>query len=84
MNDKFTATWVSHSSIRDFLNCPRAYYLNNVYKDPATNHKIQIVSPALSLGSSVHEVIESLSNLPTKDRFKESLLICTGLEKNFW
>ena len=74
MNDKFTATWVSHSSIRDFLNCPRAYYLNNVYKDPATNHKIQIVSPALSLGSSVHEVIESLSNLPTKDRFKESLL----------
>jgi len=74
MSDKFSATWVSHSSIKDFLNCPRAYYLNNVYRDPYTNHKIQIISPPLSLGSAVHEVIESLSVLPTEDRFKESLL----------
>lgn len=74
MPDKFTATWLSHSSVSDFLNCPRAYYLKNVYKDPKTNHKIQITSPALALGSSVHEVVESLSLLPTKDRFSESLL----------
>lgn len=71
--DKFTAVWVSHSSIRDFLVCPRAYYLKNVYKDPKTKHKLQIVSPPLSLGQAVHEVIESLSVIPTDQRFVEPL-----------
>ncbi|MBU1200152.1 PD-(D/E)XK nuclease family protein [Patescibacteria group bacterium] len=79
--DKFTATWVSHSSISDFLNCPRAYYLKNVYKDPKTNHKIQIMTPPLALGSAVHEVIESLSTIPTVDRFKEPL---APKFKNVW
>lgn len=74
MPDKFAATWVSHTSMSDFLKCPRAYYLNNVYKDPITRHKIQLVSPALALGQIVHEVIESLSVLPTTDRFKRPLL----------
>lgn len=74
MPDKFSATWVSHSSISDFLKCPRAYYLNNVYRDPRTNHKIQIVSPALSLGQTVHQVLESLSVLPASERFKRSLI----------
>lgn len=72
--DKFTATWVSHSSISLFLKCPRAYYLQNIYRDPKTGHKIQVVAPALSLGSAVHEVIESLSVLPTQTRFSESLI----------
>lgn len=72
--DKFSATWVSHSSISLFLRCPRAYYLQNMYRDPKTGHKIQVVAPALSLGSAVHEVIESLSVLPTQTRFSESLL----------
>jgi len=74
MPDKFAATWVSHSSASDFLKCPRAYYLNNVYRDPKTKHKIQLVSPALALGSAVHEVLESLSGLPTADRLKVSLI----------
>lgn len=74
MPDKFTATWVSHSSMGDFLKCPRAYYLNNVYKSPETGHKIQLMSAPLSLGGAVHEVLESLSVIPTKDRFKESLI----------
>jgi ATP-dependent helicase/DNAse subunit B len=73
-HDKFTATWVSHSSIGDFLKCPRAYYLNNVYKDPKTGHKISITSPAMSLGSAVHTVLESLSTVPTPLRFKDSLI----------
>lgn len=73
--DKFTATWVSHSSIADFLACPRAYYLKNVYKDPKTNHKIQVISPHLALGSAVHEVIESLSTIPAADRFREPLAL---------
>lgn len=74
MLDKYSATWVSHSSISDFLACPRAYYLRNVYKDPLTNHKITITSAPLSLGSVVHEVLESLSTLPVDKRFEESLL----------
>lgn len=72
--DKFKAVWVSHSSMSDFLKCPRLYFLRNVYKDPRTGNKFTIITPPLSLGGVVHEVVESLSVLPTKDRFKESLL----------
>lgn len=72
--DTYSAVWVSHSSSSDFLKCPRLYYLKNVYKDPETNHKIVITSPALALGQTVHEVIESLSELPTDIRFNEPLL----------
>lgn len=74
MQDKFTATWVSHSSISDFLKCPRAYYLNNVYKNPKTGRKISLISPAMTLGSAVHNILESLSVLPAADRFKASLV----------
>lgn len=73
-SDTYTAVWVSHSSISDFLNCPRAYYLKNVYKNPQNGHKMQIVSPPLALGQIVHEVLESLSLLPTDKRFTEPLL----------
>ncbi|MBU1085641.1 MAG: PD-(D/E)XK nuclease family protein [Candidatus Beckwithbacteria bacterium] len=73
--DKYSATWVSHSSISDWLQCPRAYFLKNVYKDPKTNHKISLMSPPLALGSAVHEVIEGLSVLPVDKRFDESLII---------
>jgi ATP-dependent helicase/DNAse subunit B len=73
--DKYSAVWVSHSSISDWLDCPRAYYLKNVYKDPKTGHKISLMSPPLALGSAVHEVIEGLSVLPVKDRFDESLIL---------
>jgi len=73
--DKYTATWVSHTSLSDYLKCPRSYYLKNVYKDPHTGHKLQIMSPALALGSAVHEVVENLSVIPTVDRFRESLIL---------
>jgi hypothetical protein len=73
--DKYSAVWLSYSSINDYLNCPRAYYLKNIYRDPASGNKIQIVNPALSLGSAVHEVIEQLSNLPLKERFKEPFTV---------
>ena len=72
--DKFTAVWISHTSISDFLRCPRAYFLKNIYKDPKTNHKIKLMSPALALGQSVHEVLESLSNIPAATRFSEPLM----------
>lgn len=74
MPDKYTAVWVSHTSISDFLQCPRAYYLKNVYKDPSTRHKVQLMSPPLALGQVVHTVLESLSVLPGAERFKESLI----------
>ena len=72
--DKYSAVWVSHSSINDYMKCPRAYYLKNVYKDPKTGHKIKLMAPPLALGQAVHEVLESLSILPTKRRFSESLV----------
>ena len=74
MADKYKSVWVSHSSIADYLACPRAYYLRNVYKDPNTNHKVTVVTPSLSLGQAVHEVIESLSTLPVENRFDIPLL----------
>ncbi len=73
MPDKYTATWVSHSSSGDFLRCPRAYFLNNVYKNPATGRKINLVTPSLALGQAVHEALESLLLLPAEKRFKEPL-----------
>jgi len=59
----------------DFQKCPRAYYLKNVYKNPETGHKTSLMSPSLALGQIVHEVIESLSILPTETRFKDSLIV---------
>lgn len=73
IKDKYTATWVSHSSIGDYLKCPRSYYLKNVYRDPKTSHKIALMQPALALGSGVHIVLENLSKLPKETRFKERL-----------
>lgn len=70
MQDRYTAVWVSHSSISDFLKCPRAYYLSNIYKDPHSGHKISITNPHLALGRAVHEVLESLSILPVEKRFE--------------
>lgn len=72
--DRYTAFWISYSSIKDFQHCPREYFLKNVYKDPKTNHKIKLVNPFLSLGQAVHETLDSLSILTVKDRFKDSLL----------
>jgi ATP-dependent helicase/DNAse subunit B len=69
--DKFKAVWVSHSSMGDFLKCPRLYYLHNVYKNPKTGRKMNITSPALALGVAVHEVLEPLAWLKSEDRLKQ-------------
>ncbi|MBI4065791.1 PD-(D/E)XK nuclease family protein [Candidatus Kaiserbacteria bacterium] len=71
---KYDAVWVSHSSMGDFLKCPRAYYLHNVYKNPDTGRKITIVNPALSLGSAVHATLEALKTLPAEERLQRDLL----------
>jgi len=72
--DKYSATWVSHSSISDFIKCPRSYFLRNVYKNPVTGHKMTVMTPPLALGQAVHEVIESLASLPVEERLKISLV----------
>lgn len=72
--DKYSALWVSYSSLTDFQNCPRAYFLKHVYKDPESGQKIKIINPPLALGKIVHEVLESLSNMKVEDRFKKSLI----------
>lgn len=74
MPDKFSAIWLSHSSISTFKNCPRAYYLSYLYRDPRSGHKISLITPSMALGSAVHEVLESLSVLPTAKRFEISLI----------
>ncbi len=72
--DKFSAVWLSHSSISNFKNCPRAYYLSSIYRDPRSGHKIALITPSMALGSAVHEVLESLSVIPTDKRFEVSLV----------
>jgi len=71
--DKFSAIWVSHSSLSDFLACPRAYYIANLYKNPRTGRKITLMKPPLALGQAVHALLDSLSHVPTEDRFKTPL-----------
>lgn len=75
VKDKFSALWVSYSSMSDYLKCPRAYYLKNIYRDPKTNHKIMLMQPPLALGQAVHEVLDSLSLLPVEQRFAQSPLV---------
>ncbi len=72
--DKYSAVWLSHSSIADFKKCPRLYYLRNMYKDPKTKRKMQVVSPSLSLGMAVHDTLDQISGLPTATRFNVDLL----------
>lgn len=74
MPDKYKAVWVSYSSISDYLKCPRAYYLKNIYKNPESGKKIEIVNPALALGSSIHAVIEPLSSIEPLTRFSGDLI----------
>jgi ATP-dependent helicase/DNAse subunit B len=81
MPDKYTAVWVSHSSMGDFIKCHRSYYLKNMYKNPKTGKKIGIVSPALSLGSAVHEVVEGLANYPADKRFENPQDLFIRFEK---
>ena len=71
--DTCNAVWVSYSSISDFLACPRAYFLKNVYKDPKRGNKISVMMPPLALGQAVHSVLDSLSVLKKDERFSTPL-----------
>ena len=72
IKDKYNSVWVSYSSIGDFLKCPRLYFLRNIYRNERGN-KINVITPALSLGQAVHGVLEGLSQYKAEERFKKSL-----------
>lgn len=74
MVDKYSAVWISHSSLSDFLKCPRLYFLHNIYKDPKTRRKMSLVTPHMSLGIVVHNVLEGLAEFPAESRMNRNLL----------
>lgn len=67
--------WVSHSSLGEFMNCPRAYFIKYVYKNPATGNKVNLINPSLALGQTVHSVLESLTSLPAESRIQGTALM---------
>jgi len=72
VKDKYNSVWVSYSSIGDFLKCPRLYFLRNIYRNEQGN-KINLITPALSLGQAVHGVLEGLSQYKVEERFLRPL-----------
>lgn len=72
--DKFAAVWLSHSTMSDFLKCPRLYYYINIYKNPKSGRKITMMNPHLALGQAVHGVLDELSQLPSDSRFNKDIL----------
>jgi ATP-dependent helicase/DNAse subunit B len=74
------AVYLSYTSLNDFLKCPRAYYLKNVYRDSRNGYKLQIASPYLTLGSLVHDTIKwfvESSEQPTSEQTLKQF-------RNFW
>lgn len=72
--------FLSYTSLKDFLNCPRSYYLKNIYKDAKTGFRIQIASSYLSLGSTVHDAVKWYLDIEGQTTYPQ-------LEKkfrNFW
>ncbi len=66
--------WISYSSISDFNSCLRLYYFKNIYRNPKTGNRIQLINPYLALGSAVHETIDEIINLTPSRRVKTPLL----------
>lgn len=52
------ALWISYTGLKDFLKCPRSYYLKNRYRNPKTGNRLQIASAPMTLGSLVHDAIK--------------------------
>jgi CRISPR/Cas system-associated exonuclease Cas4 (RecB family) len=73
VKDKYSAVWVSYSSISDYNKCPRLYYLKNIYRNPQNGRKISLMQPPLALGQAVHTVFEEISVISQAERFTKSL-----------
>jgi len=71
--DSRKTLWISYSAIKNFDHCSRLYYFTNIYRNPKTGNRVQIVNPYLSLGSAVHDTINEVSGLAPLKRVKTSL-----------
>ncbi len=60
------AIYLSYTSLNDFLRCPKSYYLKNVYRNPQTGYKLQIASPYITLGATVHDALDWYIKQPKK------------------
>ncbi len=65
--------FISYTSLKDFLKCPRSYYLKNIYRDPKTGFRLQVASPYLSLGSTVHDSVKWFLDLEDKPTLDETI-----------
>lgn len=52
------ALFISYTGLKDFLRCPRSFYLKNRYRNPETGNRIQVASAPMTLGSLVHDAIK--------------------------
>lgn len=74
------AIFLSHTTLKDFLNCPKAFYLKNIYRDPRHNYKLQLASPYLTLGALVHNVIKNF----LENKQQTTLITPEEQFRNFW
>lgn len=51
------AIFISPSSISDFDHCPQLYFYRNVYRNPKTGLKVQLINPKLALGQIIHDTL---------------------------
>jgi len=65
--------YLSYTSLKDFLKCPRSYYLKDLYKDPKNNYRLQVASPHLSLGSVVHDSVKWFLDEPEKPTLEQTI-----------
>lgn len=72
--------YISYTSISDFLKCPRTYYLKNIYRDPKTGNRLQLASPYLSLGSTVHDAAKWYLDMGGQVTFEQ----LDGKFRNLW
>lgn len=67
------AVFISPSSISDFKSCPRSYFYKNVYRNPKTGLKIQVINPKLALGGVVHDILAHFLHTPGMVKTKDQL-----------
>lgn len=74
------ALFISYTALSDFTKCPRSYYLKNLYRDPKQGFRLQIISPHLTLGSTVHDTIKWYLEADFKPAREETI----AKFRNFW
>lgn len=67
------AIFVSPSSISDFDRCPQLYFYRNVYRNPKTGLKIQLINPKLALGQIIHDTLRKFLYSTSLQKTQEQL-----------